>query len=86
MPFLRQKEFLTERRLLLSSRAGNRPSSRRTISPWVSGRAVQLEWFPRQPEENQAGYFGAGSARLSENKVALSFPLGAFSYLYSLRL
>lgn len=52
MPFLRQKEFFTERRLLLSSKAGKRPSSRRTISPWVRGSAVQLEWLPGQGYED----------------------------------
>lgn len=44
MPFFRQKEFLTERRRLLSSKAGKLPSSRLTISPWL--RAVALEPFP----------------------------------------
>lgn len=44
MPFFLQKEFLTERRRLLSSRAGKLPSSRLTISPWL--RAAALELFP----------------------------------------
>lgn len=44
MPFFLQKEFLTERRRLLSSRAGKLPSSRLTISPWL--RAFALEPFP----------------------------------------
>lgn len=46
MPFLRQKEFLTERRLLFSSIAGNRPSSILIMSPWERGREVQFEWLP----------------------------------------
>lgn len=44
MPFFRQKEFLTERRRLLSSRAGKLLSSRLSISPWL--RAAALELFP----------------------------------------
>lgn len=43
-PFFRQKEFLTERRRLLSSRAGKLLSSKLIISPWP--RAPALPLFP----------------------------------------
>lgn len=58
MPFFLQKEFLTERRRLLSSRAGKLPSSRLTISPWL--RAAALELFPggwdAQPPPAEGGW------------------------------
>ena len=43
-PFFRQKEFLTESRRLLSSRAGKLLSSKLIISPWP--RAPDLALFP----------------------------------------
>lgn len=43
-PFFRQKEFLTESRRLLSSRAGKLLSSKLIISPWP--RALDLTLFP----------------------------------------
>lgn len=43
-PFFRQKEFLTESRLLLSSRAGKLLSSKLIISLWP--RAPDLALFP----------------------------------------
>lgn len=47
-PFFRQKEFLTESRLLLSSRAGKLLSSKLIISLWP--RAPDLALFPEVGE------------------------------------
>lgn len=67
MPFLRQKEFLTERRLLFSSIAGNRPSSILIMSPWERGRDVQFEWLPVCRKQT-----------LNGNEIQVSWILHAF--------